>query len=223
MQPLSRIAALLVMAAAVGACSTDRSPTASTGDAAGIAPSAALTVAEELELKEWEVLEKERLKLEQERLKPVFDSLKLVWERDRELYRESASPIVHCEPLQYTGDVKIMGPEGGEISIGPHKLWVPRGALDKHIVITGEMNVSLAVSVKLSPHGTQFARPVTLQLNYQHCAQPGDQSEMVAYTDAQLNVLEWQSSLDSSTGIVTGYLWHFSHYTVGRSSYATSW
>lgn len=223
MTPHLRSATMLALGVAVAACSTDQSPTAAEAGASGVAPRASVMVEEELALKEWEVLEKERLKVEQERLKPVYDSLKLVWQRDRALYEDSTSSIVYCEPLQYTGDVKIMGPEGGEISIGPHKLWVPAGALETHTVITGEMAVSLAVSVKLSPHGTQFLRPVTLQLNYKHCSQPDDLTRRVAYTDEQLNVLEWQSSLDSSEGIVNGYLWHFSQYTVGRSSYATSW
>ncbi len=101
------------------------------------------------------------------------------------------------------------------MSIGPHKLRIPPGALTERVVITGVIPVSFLVSVELSPHGLQFAPGVTLDLNYNHCAQPEGYQYRVAYTDANGNVLEWPVSINrGQSGEVTADIDHFSKYAV---------
>ena len=130
-------------------------------------------------------------------------------------FPQGQSQFLMCDPLQYTGDVKIVGPEGAEMSIGPHKLRIPPGALTERVVITGVMPVSLLVSVELSPHGLQFAPGVTLDLSYKHCDQPAGYEYRVAYIDANGNVLEWPVSTNySQYGEVQAEIDHFSRYAV---------
>lgn len=172
----------------------------------------------EWELLEWELREKIRVAAEQEASKAIYDSLKFEWDRVLELYPDgdtATSGPVYCDPLGYAADVKIMGPEGGDMSIGPHKLSIPEGALKNRVVITGEMPVSMAVTVRFSPHGLGFAKQPKLTLSYKHCLRPTDSRERVAYTDEWLNPLEFPASRDyTEDGLVAAWLNHFSRYAV---------
>jgi hypothetical protein len=159
--------------------------------------------------------EKERILHASERSKAVYDSLKAAWGKLHKDYRVTKAGIVHCDPLEYAADVKVVGPEGADISIGPHKLRIPRGALKDYAVITGEMPVSLWVGVRLSPEGLTFAKPPRLTLSYKHCDLPTTHRERVAYTDAALNILEYPTSRDQRKGgRVDAWLRHFSNYAV---------
>ena len=206
--------------AGAGACSSDTAPTGTrAADPSRFRVSAALSAAEEERLKAWEEREKERIKLEQERSKAAYDSLKVVWDRDKRRYQQDPSPVLFCDPLQYAGEVKIVGPEGADLSVGPHRLRIPKGALTKYTVITGEMPVSLAVQVKLSPHGTTFVqgKEPRLTLSYKHCMRLAAYRERVAYVDSSLRVLEWPASYDRLfDGLVDAWLKHFSHYAVAE-------
>ncbi len=160
--------------------------------------------------------EKARLKLEAERSKPVYDSLKVVW--DAYLHDRGAgtseSRLLTCDPLAYDADTKIIGPEGGDISIGPHKLSIPKGALKEYVLITGEMPVSLLVSVKLSPHGLRFKKSPELMLSYKHCDRSPQFEERVVYLDDLNRIVEWPKSKDSAAGEVFARISHFSRYAV---------
>ncbi len=169
----------------------------------------------EVELQVWEEAEKDRIAAEQQASQPVYDSLKVEWDTYLHSFPQGQSQFLMCDPLQYTGDVKIVGPEGADMSIGPHKLRIPAGALTDPVVITGVMPVSLLVSVELSPHGLQFAPGVTLELNYGHCDQPEAYQHRVAYLDGNGNVLEWPTSIDySAYDEITADIDHFSTYAV---------
>lgn len=162
--------------------------------------------------------EKYRIFLESERSKPIYDRMKLAWDRfhrNNPSVRRNNSPFPMCDPLQYVGETKIIGSEGGELSIGPHKLIIPRGALTASTVITGEMPVDTLVSVKVSPHGLTFRKQVTLELSYKHCYLPVNYVYRMAYIDDNNRILEFPLSVDyKKDGEVWGYLKHFSRYAV---------
>jgi hypothetical protein len=161
--------------------------------------------------------EKARIAAEQERSKPLYDSLKAVWEQSLKQGKKTGSPLLMCDPLQYTADTKIIGPEGGDMSIGPHKLSIPRGALKQYTVVTGELPVSLNVEVKLSPHGLRFLKPPTLMLSYKHCLVPNESWYRLVYVDDNGQILEWPFSYDAKrVGELFGWIWHFSTYAVFR-------
>ena len=169
----------------------------------------------ESELHEWKENEEARIAAEQQASQPVYDSLLVVWDSYLDDFPQGESQFLICDPLQYTGEVRIVGPEGADMSIGPHKLRIPPGALTERVVITGVMPVSLLVSVQLSPHGLQLAPGVKLDLSYKHCVQPEGYEYRVAYIDANGNVLEWPVSTNySQYGEVTADIDHFSKYAV---------
>jgi hypothetical protein len=178
-------------------------------------PPSGISTTEWPPLKEWEQSEKDRVEQEKDSSQAVYDSLKIEWTSLGEQYLDGNPLLLYCEPLQYAAEVKVIGPAGGDLSIGPHKLHIPKGALQETVVITGEMPVSLAVSVRLSPHGLRFAQPPLLTLSYDHCNRPSIFSERVAYVDELFNVLEWPTSQDDvKYARVHAYIDHFSRYAV---------
>ncbi len=169
-------------------------------------------------LKGWELNEKARVAAAQHASQAIYDSLKLEWDGVLKVYPKGntgESVPIYCDPLQYASTVQVVGPEGGDLSIGPHKLSIPKGALSSEVVITGEMPVSMAVTVRLSPHGLSFAKRPLLTLSYKHCLRPIELRERVAYTDEELNPLEFPHSYDlPQDGLVNAWLDHFSRYAV---------
>ena len=214
----NRLFLVSLLAAVVTACSD--APTAAPTEPA--VPEDSVTVpppgtstTEWPPLQEWEEAEKNRVKQAKDSSQAVYDSLKIEWEFLNEQYPDGNPLLLYCDPLQYASDVKVIGPDGGDMSIGPHKLRIPKGALTETVVITGEMPVSLSVSVRLSPHGIRFLAPVSLTLDYDHCNRPSILSERVAYVDELFNILEWpQSQDDAKYAKVHALIDHFSRYAV---------
>ena len=165
-----------------------------------------------------------RVRTVQARSGPAFDLLSRVWKAGKAEHKKD-SPVLVCNPLAYAADVKIVGPQGGVLVVGPHRLAIPAGALREPTVITAEAPVSLARELRFSPHGTQFAVAPTMTMSYKGCVVPSGFESAVAYVDEGLDVLEWPKATDRRNGEVTSYIWHFSRYSTARrrSSYATSW
>lgn len=160
--------------------------------------------------------EEERLSDEQERSKAQIDSVKAIWDEFRRHdYDKDDSPFLMCQPLSYSADTRIIGPEGGAIGIGPHRLEIPAGALAQYTVITGELPVSTQVGVKLSPHGLEFLKDVVLEIDYSHCYTPEKFFFEMVYVDDDNNILERPYSWDlKSEGEVVGLIDHFSRYVI---------
>jgi hypothetical protein len=168
--------------------------------------------AEQELLKTKEAAERTRVDLERQRSQAVYDSLKSVW---RGAYDQRRATLLMCEPLQYAADVKIIGPDGGNLSVGPHQLVIPKGALKSYQVITGEVAVSFNVAVKLSPSGLQFGKPATLRMRYQHCLIPEGYAHRMVYINDLGEILEWPTSHeDSKLDDVYGTIRHFSKYAL---------
>jgi hypothetical protein len=122
--------------------------------------------------------------------------------------------LLTCEAQPYVVAEKTIGPEGGSLTIGKHKLEIPRGALASTVRITGEQVTGSINSVRLSPEGLRFAKPVRLVLSYRNCVGIS-LLKRLAYTDELLKVLELPSSEDyPKYDYVTGSIDHFSRYAV---------
>ncbi len=149
--------------------------------------------------------------------KPIYDSLKVEWQRvlDDETGRFADSLV--CDPKQYVATAKIVGPEGADINFGEHSLRIPAGALSVRTVITAEAPTSLNVLAVFSPSGTRFnpaVRP-TLELSYKHCKGPLSRSARIAYVGANGQIIEYPPSQDfPDLGLVRGLIGHFSNYIV---------
>jgi hypothetical protein len=124
------------------------------------------------------------------------------------------SVLLLCEPQEYVSASQRIGPEGGSLRFGRHRLEIPRGALTSRVTITAEQVNGPVNSVRLSPEGLQFARPARLTLEYRNCTATR-LPKRVAYTDELLRILEMPSSEDyPKYHYVTGEIDHFSRYAV---------
>lgn len=124
--------------------------------------------------------------------------------------------LVPCSDLPYDSVTQVIGPSGGHISIGPHTLRIPKGALGKSTVsITAVLPTGAGANiVRFEPEGLRFKTSVSLRMSYANC-QPSPRSKQVVYTDDGGKVLEKPPSLDDPPSqVITGELSHFSNYAV---------
>ncbi|HEX2218291.1 MAG TPA: hypothetical protein VHG35_05765 [Gemmatimonadales bacterium] len=122
--------------------------------------------------------------------------------------------LLSCSPQSYVSVTKVVGPGGGTILVGTHKLVIPAGALTKNYTIRAEQVRARVNSVRFSPEGLRFAKPAKLTLSYGNCS-PLLLLKRVVYTDELLRILELIPSLDNlRTRTVTGDIRHFSRYAV---------
>ena len=122
--------------------------------------------------------------------------------------------LLSCSQQQYVSVTKVVGPAGGTIVVGTHKLVIPVGALTKNYTILAEQVPNRVNSVRFSPEGLKFAKPAKLTLSYSNCS-PLLLLKRVVYTDELLRILELIPSLDNlRTKTVTGDIRHFSRYAV---------
>jgi hypothetical protein len=146
----------------------------------------------------------------------IYDSLKVIWQEVLDDTTGRYTDSLMCDPKQYLGTAKIVGPEGDDIDFGEHKLRIPPGALSVRTVITAEAPTSLRVTAVFSPHGTRFnpnAKP-TLELSYKHCRAP-NRPARIAYVGSNGQILEWPPSEDfRDEEYVRGRIEHFSNYIV---------
>jgi hypothetical protein len=204
-----------VLALGIG-CGVDDSTTGVSDRSAADQQMPQLSASDNRALNEYLNAERARIREAQKANREVRDSLRQVWKqfkKDHPHLNRRNSPFPICEPDDYQAETKIIGPDGGEINIGRHRLIIPRGALEENTVITGEAPVSLLIEVELSPHGTVFLKQPKLQLDYSHCFLPSDYPYRVAYINNGEHILEFPVSVDKG-GIVEALIWHFSRYAV---------
>jgi len=126
----------------------------------------------------------------------------------------SVSDLLLCSAQPYAVNSGIIGPDGGVLNVGTHRLVIPRGAVASQVRITGEQVPGSANSVRFSPEGLQFEKPATLTMSYENCAVVLVQKKIV-YTDERLKILEVLSSLDLfRSKTVSAPVDHFSRYAV---------
>ena len=74
-----------------------------------------------------------------------------------------------CTPSNPQYGTAIIGPSGGELIVGNHRLIVPAGALAQTIQISGSAPAAETPTIFLEPHGLQFRRPAGLILDASNC------------------------------------------------------
>ncbi len=123
--------------------------------------------------------------------------------------------LLSCSTQPYAVTTKVVGPQGGVINVGTHRLLIPAGALDRSVTIKAEQVPGKVNSVRFSPEGLRFARPASVELSYRNCSLLLGVLKRVAYTDERLKILELIPSLDLlNLRTVTGTVKHFSRYAV---------
>jgi len=122
--------------------------------------------------------------------------------------------LLSCSPQPYVSRTQVVGPNGGTILVGTHKLVIPAGALSRDYTIRAEQVTHRVNSVRFSPEGLKFAKPAKLTLSYSNCSALL-LLKRVVYTDELLRILELIPSFDNlRTKTVTGDIRHFSRYAV---------
>jgi hypothetical protein len=126
----------------------------------------------------------------------------------------SVTDLLLCSSQPYAMDSEVIGPDGGILNVGTHRLIIPRNALNSRMRITGEQIPGKTNSVRFSPEGLEFERPAVLTMTYNNCVLVLLQKKIV-YTDEKLKVLEVLRSLDLfRSKTVTAPIDHFSRYAV---------
>ena len=135
--------------------------------------------------------------------------------------------LVKCAEIPFRSKTRTIGREGGTITVGPHSLDIPRGALRRSTEITMSVVPDRGVNaVQFEPEGLQFDRPAELTMTYANCDIRGDaKSYRIAYVDDDsLNILYFLRSGDDVHGRrISGLIEHFSTYAVARRDYVIAW
>jgi hypothetical protein len=74
-----------------------------------------------------------------------------------------------CTPTDAQVGTAMIGPSGGELLVGTHRLIVPPGALTQTVQITGTAPSSATPTIYLEPHGLQFKKSAGLILDASNC------------------------------------------------------
>lgn len=124
--------------------------------------------------------------------------------------------LLTCDPLSYDSTTQLVGPQGGVILVGPHRLTIPAGALSDTVSITAVVRSEDVNEVRFQPEGLQFAQPAQLSMSYANCGLvPSLLPKRIAHTSDLLDILEYVTSVDNVLARrVTGSLEHFSGYAV---------
>jgi len=124
--------------------------------------------------------------------------------------------IASCTATPETASSAVIGPGGGVLAIGPHRLVVPEGALSKTVTITARTGGQSGNAIKFGPSGLRFNSRVRLTISVRNCNGWGFfRVPLVVFTDDALKILELEPSLlDNQNKTVTGWISHFSRYAV---------
>lgn len=122
--------------------------------------------------------------------------------------------LLMCQQQEYAVTTAVIGPMGGQISVGNHSLRILENALSEDVTITAEQIAGQVNSVRFSPEGLQFAMPTMLTLSYENCDSI-PYSKRIVYTDDSLQILQSLPSVDvDSLSQVNALIYHFSRYAV---------
>jgi hypothetical protein len=122
--------------------------------------------------------------------------------------------LLSCSSQPYAVTTQTVGPLGGVINVGTHRLTIPAGALSSRVTIKAEQVPSRVNSVRFSPEGLQFDKKAQLTLSYKNCS-PLLLLKQVVYIDELLRILDILPSRDDRINkTVTGDIKHFSRYAV---------
>jgi hypothetical protein len=121
--------------------------------------------------------------------------------------------LVTCNVREtQTGSAEI-GPMGGTVRVGPHRLTVPPYALRERVRITAIAPKGQYVQIQFEPEGLQFERPTLLSMSYSECSLLSPLKLKIVYVNDRLEILEVLPTLTSLlTRTANAPVDHFSRY-----------
>lgn len=90
------------------------------------------------------------------------------WRRTDAATAGKFTPI-NCVPKVEAAGSALIGPAGGILRIGTHRLIVPAGALTEKVFISGTVPAGKPFEIDLQPHGLQFRKAAGLILDASSC------------------------------------------------------
>jgi hypothetical protein len=121
---------------------------------------------------------------------------------------------LHCVQTEPRTASAVIGPEGGTLRIGRHRLIVPAGALRERTLITGTVPGDSSATVLFEPSGLKFKAPAILVVSVSGCEAPPVDPSVIYIDDAGRPVEELPSVFDRTREEVTAPIHHFSGYQV---------
>jgi hypothetical protein len=114
----------------------------------------------------------------------------------------------------------VSAEDGGVVSYGRFRLEIPAGALSEDTVIEISRPDPGFVMCELEPHGLQFNKPVTLQIDYSGTAAEADEASLPAFgvywfDEASGQWMMVGDSIDPGADKMEAELAHFSKYGSG--------
>ena len=121
--------------------------------------------------------------------------------------------LVSCNVrTTHTGSADI-GPAGGVIRVGPHRLTVPPRALQQSVRISAVAPRGSYVQIKFEPQGLRFDRPTLLTMSYSECSLLSPLRLKIVYVNDKLQILEVLPTVTSVlTRTANAPVTHFSRY-----------
>ena len=122
--------------------------------------------------------------------------------------------LLSCKSVPSYSATTVIGSAGGTLTVGPHTLVVPQGALSSNVTISASTIAGKTVQVHFEPEGLKFSKSAALTMSYASCGAINGLGLKVVYVDGRtiLEVLPSLPNLLNQT--VTGSLSHFSNYAL---------
>lgn len=118
---------------------------------------------------------------------------------------------LNCTPREAVEGSATIGPPGGELRIGTHRLIVPAGALREWVHISGSVPANQPFQIDLQPHGLQFSRAAGLVLDASNCTDV----PTILYIVDQYNYGPPIEAIYSTLWMtIASPIWHFSGYII---------
>ena len=112
----------------------------------------------------------------------------------------------------HTASAEI-GPMGGVLWVGPHRLFVPAYALREKVRISAVAPKGPYVQIQFEPEGLKFQRSTLLSMSYAECGLLSPMRLRIVYVNDNLEILEVLPTLTSLlTGTANAPVDHFSRY-----------
>jgi hypothetical protein len=126
---------------------------------------------------------------------------------------------LNCTPKQLATGSATIGPAGGVLQIGTHRLIVPAGALTNRVLISGTVPAGKPFEIDLQPHGLQFRKPAGLILDASSCV---DVPTIVYIVDDVTLGPPIPAFYSNWWKAIACPIWHFSGYMIALGDNAES-
>ena len=118
---------------------------------------------------------------------------------------------MNCVPKRAATGSAVIGPAGGILTVGTHRLIVPAGALTQPVLISGTVPEGKPFEIDLQPHGLQFRKAAGLILDASSCTNV----PTIVYLIDQYNQGPPTPAFYSNWWkAIAAPIWHFSGYAI---------